>query len=72
MLKLPLLTLLALSLTTAVATASSPLSGTYRATITGKPAPLNGRWQLRFLPGERAASRPQQQDRGLRQGGSHG
>ena len=51
MLKWPLLTLLALSLTAGVATASSPLSGTYRATITGKPAPLNGRWQLRFLPG---------------------
>jgi hypothetical protein len=51
MLKWPLLTLLALSLAAGVATASSPLSGTYRATITGKPAPLNGRWQLRFLPG---------------------
>jgi hypothetical protein len=29
----------------------STLSGTYRVTITGKPAPLNGRWQLKFLPG---------------------
>ena len=27
----------------------SSLSGTYRVTITGKPAPLNGRWQLKFL-----------------------
>jgi hypothetical protein len=26
------------------------LTGTYRTTITGKPAALNGKWQLRFLP----------------------
>ena len=51
MLKWSLVALLALGLGMGVATASSPLSGTYRATITGKPAPLNGRWQLRFLPG---------------------
>jgi hypothetical protein len=51
MLKWPLLTLLAVGLAAGVAAASSPLSGTYRTTITGKPAPLNGKWQLRFLPG---------------------
>jgi hypothetical protein len=28
----------------------SVLSGTYRVTITGKPAPLNGKWQIKFLP----------------------
>ena len=50
MLKLPLTVLLALALLAGVATASSSsLSGTYRATITGKPAPLNGKWQLEFL-----------------------
>jgi hypothetical protein len=41
---------LALGLLAAVATASSTLSGTYKATITGKPAPLNGKWRLEFLP----------------------
>jgi hypothetical protein len=50
MLKWLLLTVFALGLAAGVATASSPLSGTYKTTITGKPAPLNGRWQLRFLP----------------------
>ena len=51
MLKLPLTALLALALLAGVATASSStLSGTYKATITGKPAPLNGKWQLEFLP----------------------
>src|SRR3954470_10300968 len=33
-----------------VATSSSTLSGTYKATITGKPAPLNGKWRLDFRP----------------------
>ena len=48
----PVAILLALGLVAGVATASStPLSGTYRATITGKPAALNGNWQLKFLPG---------------------
>ena len=43
--------LLALGSLAGVATASSPtLSGTYKATITGKPAPLNGTWRLEFLP----------------------
>ena len=51
MLKLPLTALLALVLLAGVATASpSTLSGTYKATITGKPAALNGKWQLEFLP----------------------
>jgi hypothetical protein len=26
-------------------------TGSYRTTITGKPAPLNGKWQITFLPG---------------------
>ena len=54
MLKHPLSVLLALGfLLAGVATASSSaLSGTYRATITGKPAALNGKWQLRFRPRE--------------------
>jgi hypothetical protein len=44
--------LLALGLVAGVATASSAaLRGTYRTTITGKPAALNGAWQLKFLPG---------------------
>jgi hypothetical protein len=43
--------LLALGLLAGVATASSSaLSGTYRATIAGKPAALNGKWQIRFRP----------------------
>lgn len=42
--------LLALGVFAGVATASSSLSGTYRATITGKPAALNGKWRLEFLP----------------------
>jgi hypothetical protein len=42
---------LALGLLAGVATASSStLSGTYTATITGKPAPLNGKWRLEFRP----------------------
>jgi hypothetical protein len=41
--------LLALAFLAADATASSSaLSGTYRATIAGKPAALNGKWQLQF------------------------
>ena len=48
-----LATLLALGLAAGVATASSSVpTGTYRTTITGKPAPLNGKWQLRFLSGK--------------------
>jgi hypothetical protein len=44
---LPLL--LALGFLAGVAPASwSALSGTYRATIAGKPAALNGKWQLQF------------------------
>jgi hypothetical protein len=44
--------LVAFGLLAGVATASlSSLNGTYRATITGKPAALNGRWQLKFLSG---------------------
>jgi hypothetical protein len=27
------------------------LGGTYKATIKGKPAPLDGKWRLEFLPG---------------------
>jgi hypothetical protein len=51
LLKRPLSVLLALGLSAGVATATSPiLSGTYRATITGKPAALNGKWRLEFLP----------------------
>jgi hypothetical protein len=50
-LKRQLSVLLAFGLLAGVATASSStLSGTYKATITGKPAPLNGRWRLEFLP----------------------
>ena len=51
MLKRSLPMLLALGFLAGVATASSTaLSGTYRATIAGKPAALNGKWQLRFRP----------------------
>ena len=50
-LKWQLSVLLAFGLLAGVATASSStLSGTYKATITGKPAALNGRWRLEFLP----------------------
>jgi hypothetical protein len=43
--------LLALGFVAGVAAASSSaLSGTYRATIAGKPAALNGKWQLQFKP----------------------
>jgi hypothetical protein len=43
--------LLALGTLAGIATAlSSTLSGTYKATITGKPAPLNGKWRLDFRP----------------------
>jgi hypothetical protein len=35
---------------TNVALASSSLTGTYKATISGEPAALNGRWQLQFRP----------------------
>jgi len=42
--------LLAFGLLAGVATASTlSLHGTYRVTITGKPAPLNGKWRLEFL-----------------------
>ena len=52
MFKRPLLIVLAFGLLTGVATASSfSLQGTYRTTITGKPAPLDGKWQLKFLSG---------------------
>lgn len=45
------LALVAVVLFAGAATAtSSLLSGTYTATITGKPAPLNGKWQFKFLP----------------------
>lgn len=51
MLKRALPVLLALGFIAGVATASSPvLSGTYRATIVGKPAALNGKWQIQFRP----------------------
>ena len=51
MLKRSLPVLLALGFIAGVATAASfALSGTNRATITGKPAALNGKWQLRFRP----------------------
>jgi hypothetical protein len=51
MLRLSLCVLLALSSTAGLAkAASSALSGTYKATISGKPAPLDGRWRLEFLP----------------------
>jgi hypothetical protein len=33
---------------TASSSALSALSGTYKATITGKPAALNGKWKLEF------------------------
>jgi hypothetical protein len=50
-LKRSLSVLLALGFLAGVAGASSSaLSGTYRATITGKPAALNGKWQLEFRP----------------------
>ena len=48
-----LTTLLALGLAAGVAAAAAAVSTvTYKTTITGKPAPLNGKWQLRFLPGK--------------------
>jgi hypothetical protein len=52
MLRRSLFVVLAFGLLTGVATASSSsLQGTYRTTITGKPAPLDGKWQLKFLSG---------------------
>ena len=51
MLKRPLLLLLTLALLGGVAAAStSGLRGTYKATIAGKPAALDGKWQLDFRP----------------------
>jgi hypothetical protein len=51
MLRLFLSVLLALGPIAGLATAaSSALSGSYKATITGKPAPLDGKWRLEFLP----------------------
>lgn len=50
MIKRALPILVVLGILTNVALAASSLSGTYRATITGKPAALNGRWQLQFRP----------------------
>jgi hypothetical protein len=48
----PLSVVLTIGLLAGVATASSSsLQGTYRTTITGKPAPLNGKWELKFLSG---------------------
>ena len=50
--KWPVAILLALGLVAGVATASSAaLRGTYRTTITGRPAAVNGEWQLKFLTG---------------------
>jgi hypothetical protein len=51
----PLFVLLALALLSGAAAAAassalSALSGTYKATITGKPAALNGKWKLEFRP----------------------
>jgi hypothetical protein len=44
---------IALMLVAGAATAAPPiLTGVYKTTITGQPAPLNGRWQLKFLPGK--------------------
>jgi hypothetical protein len=51
MLRRSLLVVLAFGLLAGVATASSSLQGTYRTTITGKPAPLDGKWQLKFSAG---------------------
>jgi hypothetical protein len=48
MLKLPLSVFLAALVLTGSAAAYS-LKGTYKATITGKPAPLDGHWNLEFL-----------------------
>jgi hypothetical protein len=45
-----LLTVALLTAGVAAASASS-LRGTYRTTITGKPAALNGNWRLEFLSG---------------------
>ena len=52
MLRRPLAVVFAVVLVGAGAAAASTLalSGTYKVTITGKPAPLNGRWKLEFLP----------------------
>jgi hypothetical protein len=45
------LVLVVFLLLAAGASASSySLSGSYRATIRGKPAPLDGKWRLEFLP----------------------
>jgi len=38
------------ALTGAATASSSALSGTYKTTIAGKPAALNGKWRLEFLP----------------------
>jgi hypothetical protein len=51
MFKRQLFMLAAAGILAGAATASSAsLSGAYRATIAGKPAALNGRWRLEFLP----------------------
>ena len=39
-----------LGIVTNVALASSSFTRAYRATISGKPAALNGRWELQFRP----------------------
>jgi hypothetical protein len=44
----PALVLLAAGVFAAAAAASGAPSGTYSATIAGKPAALNGRWQVDF------------------------
>jgi hypothetical protein len=51
-LRRPLAVVLALVLVGAgaAAAASFALSGTYKVTISGKPAALNGKWKLEFLP----------------------
>jgi hypothetical protein len=48
MIKRVLPILVCVGILTNVALAASSLSGTYKATISGKPAALNGRWQLQF------------------------
>jgi hypothetical protein len=50
-LRRPLAVLFAVVLVAGAAAASAfGLTGTYKVTISGKPAPLNGKWKLEFLP----------------------
>jgi hypothetical protein len=46
-----LLPVVFLLLAASASASSYSLSGTYKATIRGKPAPLDGKWRLEFLPG---------------------